>query len=45
LLRHVNSTCLSNKLRVFWVLLSNEELAKLSNRKPNQKRQNHKPLL
>jgi len=45
LLRFGNSTCLSNKLRVLWVLLSNVLLAKLSNRKTNQKNQNHKRLL
>jgi len=45
LLRHVKLPSLSNTLRALWVLLSNVPLAKLSNRKPNQKRQNHKPLL
>jgi hypothetical protein len=45
LLRLGNSTCLSNKLRALWVLLSNVLLAKPSNRKTNQKSQNHRRLL
>jgi len=45
LVKTVGLACLTNKLRVLWVLVSNEELAELTNSKQKQKSQSHRRLL